>query len=180
MDDLNAKSAAVPVGARWNNTSKQVEISQNPTQEELEQVADRRTAIVVRDIANSIFPMFKWTVDCPSMNPTGKIPVLNLQIWTQEEVGSGTLIMYEFYRKSMANQVTIPANSAYSWRQKLITFRQEAQRVMRNTCPLLPWSARAKHLTHFSQRLKRSGYGPEVRSKVIAEGIRAQEKFEAK
>ena len=109
-----------------------------------------------------------------------KIPVLDLQIWTQEEVGGGTLILYEFYRKSMANQVTIPANSAYSWRQKLITFRQEAQRVMRNTCPLLPWSARAKHLTHFSQRLRRSGYGPEVRSKVIAEGIRAQEKLEAK
>ena len=78
----------------------------------------------------------------------------------------------------MANTTTIPANSAYSWRQKLVTFRQEAQRVMRNTCPLLPWSHRAAHLSNLSHRMKISGYGSNVRGKVIAEGIRAQEKLE--
>ena len=179
VDDLNVKSGTVPVGATWDNISKQVVINPNPTQEQLEQPPDLRTALVVKDMANSITPMFKWTVDCPSNNQSNKIPVLDLQLWTQEE-DSGTFIYYEFFRKSMANPTTIPAASAYSWTQKLITFRQEAQRIMRNTSPLLPWSVRAKHLSDFSWRLKTSGYGTGVRAKVISEGIRAQEKLEAR
>ena len=127
------------MGASWDNTTKQIVVDLHPSQVELERPPDLRTALVVRDMANSISPMFKWTVDCPSNNPSGKIPVLDLQIWCQEGEGdSGTLILYEFYRKGMANLTTIPSNSAYSWRQKLITFRQEAQRVTRNTSPLLP------------------------------------------
>ena len=51
---------------------------------------------------------------------------------------------------------------------------------MRNTSPLLPWSARAQHLSQFSQRLKISGYQQNVRAKVISEGVRAQLKLEAR
>ena len=80
----------------------------------------------------------------------------------------------------MANTTTIPANSAYTWSSKLVTFRQETQRVMRNTSPLLPWSYRAAHLSDLCLRLKVSGYDANTRGKIIAEGIRAHEKVENK
>ena len=179
VDDLNLKSGQVPVGSVWDKETKQITVSSSPTPEQLQQPADLRTALVARDMADSVTDMFKWTVDCPSLNLSKKIPVLDLQLWT-EETPSGTIIHYEFFRKEMANTTTIPSDSAFSWRQKMITFRQEAQRIMRNTSPLLPWSTRARHLSMFSWRLKQSGYGPKVRAKVIAEGVRAHEKLEAR
>ena len=65
--------------------------------------------------------------------------------------------MYEFYRKPMANPITIPAESAYLWSNKFVTLRQEALRILRNTYPLLPWETKTGHLSDFSLRMKISG-----------------------
>lgn len=81
VDDLNLKTGALPVGAYWDNTSRQICIKSNPTEEDAAKPADLRTAEVVREMANSVCDMFTWTLDCPSLNPNNNIPVLNVQIW---------------------------------------------------------------------------------------------------
>ena len=62
---------------------------------------------------------------------------------TCEQEEEGTTMYYEFFRKGMRNPTTIPTLSAYSWRQRLVTFRQEAQKDMWNTNTHLPWSCMA-------------------------------------
>ena len=42
--------------------------------------ADLRTAEIVRDLANNIYPFIKVTIDCPSMHESGFMPILDLQV----------------------------------------------------------------------------------------------------
>ena len=74
---------------------------------------DERTANECMEIANSISPMIKWTCDFPSAHHDGKLPVLDLAVWCQQ-LEKTVKIKYEFYRKDMANKVSVPANSALS------------------------------------------------------------------
>ena len=118
VDDLNMKSNKVPLGTTFNRVTKQLEVRplEQLSQEELNEPDDLRTANVVKEMANSIIPMFQRTVDCPSANPDHKLPVLDLKLWvsesTKEDGSTMTTSYYEFYRKPMANPTTIPASSA--------------------------------------------------------------------
>ena len=42
---------------------------------------DKRTMIIVNDIANSIENMIKLTVDYPSKYEDEKVPMLDLKVW---------------------------------------------------------------------------------------------------
>ena len=92
---------------------------------------------MLRDIANSVTPMLTWTCDFPSSHVSGKMPVLDIQIWVAETL-TGTITNYEFYRKPMSNPVAIPADSAVPNGVKFATYRQEVMRISRNTSLHLP------------------------------------------
>ena len=73
--------------------------------------------------------MLVWTVDYPSANSTGKLPILDIETWC-EETEFGTRTSYSFYSKPMANPIVIPANSAIPDSTKLSTYRQEVGRIL--------------------------------------------------
>ena len=74
---------------------------------------DKRTALIIRDIANSISGMLRWTADYPSAHSNNRLPILDIETWCSESP-DGTLTNYSFYMKPMANPVVIPAASAIS------------------------------------------------------------------
>ena len=112
--------------------------------------------------------MIRWTCDLPSAHTTGKMPLLDIQIWVTENE-TGTVTNYEFYHKLMSNPVSIPSESALSNGVKFATHRQEVIRILRNTSIHLPWSVKAKYLWDFS--CKQSGYGEGFRIQVLCGGI---------
>ena len=169
MDDGNCKIVAIPPGSCWDEASKTI-VQGMPPENDM-RLPDMRTAEVIRDIANSITPMLSWTADYPSAHDSLKLPVLDVQIWVTE-TDEGTLTNYEFYRKTMANPVSVPAESALSKSVKFSTYRQEVVRVLKNTSIHLPWSAKAELLSELSHRMKIAGYAEGFRARVLSEGIK--------
>ena len=168
VDDANCKCIAVPPGAVWDPVTRSIVQEVSP---ELDQrPPDMRTAEVIRKIADSVTPMLSWTADYPSAHSSKKLPVLDIQIWVTE-TDEGTLTNYEFYRKPMANPVSIPAESALSNNVKFSTYRQEVVRVLKNTAVHLPWSRKASLLSELCHRMQLAGYKEGFRAKVISEGI---------
>ena len=46
---------------------------------------------ILKDIANTIYDCVQFTVDCPSNNDSGKVPVLDLNVYIR-----GDQIVHEF------------------------------------------------------------------------------------
>jgi hypothetical protein len=57
---------------------------------------DERTARVMTDIANSAMPGIVMKFDVPSRNTNRKMPILDMEVWIEEEDGN---IMFQHYQK---------------------------------------------------------------------------------
>ena len=173
VDDGNFKLPAIEEGLIWNNDTKSLikdlssTVSLAPP--------DKRTALIIKDIADSISGMLRWTADYPSAHSNSRLPILDIETWCVESA-EGTITNYSFYMKPMANPVTIPSSSALSNSVKFNTYREETKRILRNTSLHLPWAHKAELLSELSFRMKLSGYGGAFRSKSIAEGLRGHMK----
>ena len=64
---------------------------------------DERTATVLATIANSIDSNIQVTTDWPSKHPSGRMPVLDLELWIEEYDGIPK-VNYSFYKKSVASE----------------------------------------------------------------------------
>ena len=173
VDDGNFKLPAIEEGVIWDKDRKSLVYSPQPV--ESEYPPDKRTALIIREVANSITGMLTWTADFPSAHSNGRLPILDIETWSSESP-EGTITNYSFYMKPMANPVAIPATSAISSSVKFNTYREEVKRVLRNTSLHLPWSHKAELLSQLSLRMKHSGYNTYFRSKIISEGLRGHMK----
>ena len=113
---------------------------------------DIRTSKIFLEIANSV-SFLNLTVDCPSLHPSGFMPILDLQIKTENNQ-----IIYKFYKKDVSNNRVILNKSAMPMKVKRITCIQEVIRRLRNTKRELSWSVKREILTEFSWSLYQSGY----------------------
>ena len=68
------------------------------------------------------FSFLKLTVDSPSMHPAGFMPILDIQVRTEDDK-----IIHKFYKKEVSNSRVILNNSAMPMKVKRITCVQEAQ-----------------------------------------------------
>ena len=82
------------------------------------------------------------------------MPILDLKV----KVSDQEKIHYQFYRKPMAQHLTLLERSAMPMRMKRQSLSQEVVRILRNTDKNLPWSLKAEMLSQFSLRKKDSGY----------------------
>ena len=164
VDDSNAATDEVPLGARFENGK--VKIKKNKVEEDRQVPGDVRTARLVQEIANGICNFIKMEIDCPSMNPDNKVPILDLKVGVQ-----GDKIVYEHYRKPCASYSLIMANSAMPDHDKRVCLVQEIIRIMRNTSKLLPKEVTTTLLSEFSFRMKESGYTEYFRLEVISSGM---------
>ena len=86
-------------------------------------------------------------------------------------------VMFQNYRKPMANHLMMMKNSAMPEKVKRTTLTQEGIRIMRNTSLELPWEVTADHLSDLSMRIKASGYDEKMRLEVIKSAVTGFEKM---
>ena len=89
----------------------------NPEQEYSTLEPDLRTLSVLRDVANQIDSDIQLTVDVPSLNASGRLPVLDLELSIVKQK-----VQFIFYKKSVSNPRVIMYSSAISARTKRDTF----------------------------------------------------------
>ena len=77
-------------------------------EQDKEVAEDLRTMNLLKDISN-ITACVQYTVDCPSLQPDGRVPVLDLKVSIEDGK-----IVHDFYEKPCASKYVIPFSSAHS------------------------------------------------------------------
>ena len=131
-----------------------------------------RTAKVISDIANSICPQIQVTLDTPECNTDGRLPVLDLKVWSD-----GKNVIHTFYKKAVSSKYTIMRRSAIAGSVKKSTLFQESLRRINNISQILPWSETVQHLSEFSFCMKISGYDKTDRWNTIKGSILRKEEM---
>ena len=139
---------------------------------------DKENMEYVQSIANEIHHSIQVTIDYPSKNERGKIPILDLNVWMStnyNEVDHRTTvnIMHEYYYKEVATKAVINSRAAVPEKMKRTVLTQEIIRILRNCSKLLPWEEVCKHVEEFSMRMQYSGYNETYRAQVVKSALHA-------
>ena len=160
VDDETDALAALEPGVRFDG--RKLVIVKELVEEDKSIAEDVRTMNVLKDIGNSIYKCVQFTIDCPTLHPSGMVPILDIQVYIEHNQ-----LIHEFFEKPVACKVTIPYRSAHSHKMKMSVLVEEGMRRMRNISRRLGWKSRRKVMTQFSMKLKRSGYPATRRHQVV-------------
>ena len=129
----------------------------------------------IQEIANSINPMIKLTIETPCNFKDGKMPVLDVKVNVNKT--EQNRIDFEFYEKPTKNPKVILASSALSFNKKRTILTQEGLRRLRNTKKELGQEVQKSHLNQFMLKLKHSGYNYKFRTEIADSILNAYEKI---
>ena len=170
VDDGNCAGEEAPPGMRY--VKGKFVIKPELVVEDEEVSGDKRTAELVKTVANSIFKFIKVEVDYPSLHPdTNMVPILDLEVGVVDNK-----LTWRFYKKKMANFFVLMERSAMPNRQKRVCLVQEVVRIFRNTTQDLPIDIRNNFVSEFCLRLKMSGYSEKFRLEVVTSAMACYEK----
>ena len=150
-----------------------MEFSQAKADNDTDQPAVR-TAKVLQCIANSLEPCIQLTFDTPDMNPNGKMPVLDLEIWTENTV------RHTFYKKQVSSEFTILNRSALSESTKLNTVFMETYRRIVNCDSMTPWEEVEEHISRHANTMRISGYTKSQRYHTVKGAIERYREMSSK
>ena len=168
VDDSNQVAEVPPLGARYDRQRERIVIEENHEEEEQKE-DDERLAEILKEIANSIMPCIQMEADWPSKNQDGKLPILDLKVWTNKE-GS---ILYTHYEKPMANKNILHNKSAHTGTCKRSVHTQEVLRRLMNCSRELDWSEEvAPVATEYMYRMKMAGYKEEYRKSIAQSALK--------
>ena len=71
---------------------------------------DERLVEILKEIANSVMPCIQMEADWPSKNEDGKLPILDLKVWTNDKGD----ILYTHYEKPMSSKSILHTKSAHT------------------------------------------------------------------
>ena len=150
VDDELEGLAAVDPGVRFEGG--ELVVDEDKIEEDELVAADERTFRLLKDIGNSIFDCIQFTIDVPSLNENGKLPVLDVNL----EVVDGK-IEHGFFKKPCTSEIVIPYTSAHSRKMKMSVLVEEGLRRLRNHTRGLEWERSRKVMEDWSRKLRRSG-----------------------
>ena len=107
VDDTAKGLEDLQPGRRWSEEEQRMILHPHLMQEDLTTPADQRTLKEVLKMGSSINPMIRLTGDCPSLHSSVKMPLLDTQVGVE-----GGKVLYEHYRKPMANPLLMLEMSA--------------------------------------------------------------------
>ena len=145
VDDGNIATEATEPETRFINDK--VSILPEAVMEDQNIPADERTASFIKSLSNSIAPMIVMTEEYPSNHPSGRMPILDLEVWIEKQK-----INHVFYKKPMN------ARSAFSSAKNRSILVEEGLRRLRNCLPELEWDSKAFFLNKFVSDLNYSGH----------------------
>ena len=170
VDDETEVLAAIEPGVRYDG-ERLVKIQELIHEDEAIE-DDLRTMNLLKTIANKITNCIQFTIDCPSLNQDGKVPVLDLAV----SVENGQIV-HDHYEKPCASKFVIPHSSAHSKKMKMAVLVEEGLRRLRNTSRGLDWERSRIVMEKWSQKLRRSGYPKTVRHQVIKTSLQRWDKL---
>ena len=106
--------------------------------------------------------MIDITVDCPSLHENQKLPILDLNVWMESNT-----VMFEFYRKSVANRNVLNSRSAFPVSTQRCILVEEGLRRLRNCSPDLPRDRKMYFLSDFAVSLMDSGHHVGFRQQIL-------------
>ena len=107
------------------------------------------------------------TYDTPSQNGSKMMPVLDLQVWCENDT-----VLFKFYEKPVTSQFVIHRDSALPWTVKKISIAGEVCRRYLNTSPCLVDEGEVGEVIDvFRHKLFMSGYNQRERELIVSEGV---------
>ena len=165
VDDINIAMNPVP-----EDTQMQDEGAVDPSEE-----PDARTMRVFKEIGDTIHPSIKLETDYPTNHEDGKVPILDLKIWVNEE----GVILHEHYMKPISSKFTVHERTAITMSTKRQILTQDALRVLLNCSEEMPWTEKVIHLQQYEHRLQYSGYSSKMRYEIVDSAVKAYKKIQA-
>ena len=180
VDDITVFMAGINIG--WYYCMTEDKMKYDRQNEFTDMSTETRTMTIIGMIADTIDKEIKVTTDSPSCNENGRVPILDIEVWVEQN-----RINHCFYRKPIASKYVIMNRSAMSASIKRNTLFQEglkrvtytrggAQLYMKEGGPLeieddkvemrLSDTAVDK-FTEFTNMMRLSGYDQFYREKVI-------------
>ena len=166
VDDTGVALKGLDPGVRYNEVEDKMEIKTELIESDKDVPEDERTMKELNKIGSSIHPSIKTTFDFPSKNQNLKMPLLDLEVWTENNK-----VRFSHYEKPMSSKFTIPIQSAHSWKMKMAVLHREAVRRMLNMDKDHSWEEVTSVLNKYSRKLERSGYSSSTRADIIRSAI---------
>ena len=178
VDDCNVYMEALEKGVYWDKENKNLGWSaeQEVTDASSGKSDARRTMDIFLQMANSIFTYVTFTSDLPEDHENGKCPMLDLMTWKERVEdkerprGYKEVVKHSFYEKPVASKLVIMCKSAMPEKIKIVTNSQEIVRILRNCGNNITAGEKAEHLTSMMRKLRRSGYGVNMRKNILNSG----------
>ena len=180
VDDIFTALERLRPGMRWNQAERALKWdpqSQERDANETPEQAEIRTMTEVQKIASSVLECLNFTNDTPANNATLKMPVLDTQMWVGEEarvegipqelindqprtqMGElNRIILYQFFKKPMADRVPNRKDNALPEQQKVTTATQEIIRRFKLTSRAVPKEIIEQVLKEYMGELEAGGY----------------------
>ena len=173
IDDSN-QVAVVPLpGSRYDTDSGKVVIDQDS--DRTEENDDKRLAGILKSIANDVQMGIQMEDDYPSNNGDGRMPILDMKVWTDNEDGC---ILYCHYQKPMATTRVMHAQSAQSSSCKMGVHTQEVIRRLLNSSVRLNWNQEvAPIITTYMSRMMTAGYDEKFRKRILEKALNIYDKM---
>ena len=126
---------------------------------------DQHTFQQLQAVANSLDKDIQMTIDTPSSNGEGRLPVLDLELWIEQDQ-----IKHTFYQKPMSSPYQIHFRSALARKSKRETLLQEGIRRLRNMGPDVSDLEKQTVMSKYMNSLRISGYDQSYRY-LLLKGI---------
>ena len=172
-DDITMMLEVIEKGTKFEDG--QLVVDEGKKSNDEEKSDEEITMEVIKDVADSIDDMIRFTVDYPTNYKNNKLPILDIEasINTDQQ----NRIDYQFFEKPTKNKFVILSTSAISAKQKRTILTQECLRRLRNTKIELGEEVQNKYLNEFMVKLKNSGYTVKYRRQILDSALKAFEKM---
>ena len=143
-----------------------MEVVADKVEDDSRSPADKRTAELMKEVANSICENTTMEVDYPSNNADGWLPVLDNKMRIEDGK-----VDWKFYRKPVDSKFFILSRSALSGRIKRSSLAQEGIRRLKNTRPDKVEQRMGELLTDMAESMMLSGYPEGYRQEILEAAV---------
>ena len=169
MDDIRAFLKALKLGWRWKRGGLCYTESWLEEDKKDGFSASRRSANILVEMMNEIFPFLSFTVELGEDFLDGKLPSLDCMIWVKD----GWRILFQFFEKTMASNLMVEAGSALSKEVKSATLAEEVSRRLRNSSLELDQATRLDILEKACVKMKTSGHTDTFIRMAVEQGVKS-------
>ena len=124
---------------------------------------------------DSIYGNLKVEMEHAEQFEDRTLPTLDFKMFVQDNK-----VLYSFYQKPVANKCVIHKDSALGMNMKIASHTQNLIRRMKNTSEDVSMETRMAVINEYNQQLTMSGWGEELRRRIIEAGLVGYENMKRK